>query len=212
MHLFSADFIIADLWGYQLSLLELFATIFSMLGVVLAARRKILNWAMYLIGIVLCAILFYQFQLYGDFTLQFFFFTTSIIGWVNWERSKQENEVPITKNTFNQNLLWGFTILISSILAGIFYIHCHDWLPFLFIEKPSFPVYDGIIAVLSICGQILTMKRRRETYVIWLIANVMATVLYFVKDIKLLSIEYFIFTLIALYGFYNWNKAVKKSD
>ena len=49
--------------GYQISWLELAGTIFNLVCVILAARRKISNWWVGLVGVVLFMILFYQIQL-----------------------------------------------------------------------------------------------------------------------------------------------------
>ena len=203
---FSVDTIVLTIWEYPLSLIELVATILTVVNVVLAARRKIINWPIGLVAFSLMAVLFHQIQLYGDFTLQFFFIITGIIGWIGWARAKAGEEVPIVRNTFKQNAFWLSAITLGTVLAGVFYVNCNAIFP----EEPSYPVLDGFIAVASVCGQILMMKRRRETYIIWFVVDALATVLYFVKDVKLISLEYLIFTGIAVYGVVQWSRYSQK--
>jgi nicotinamide mononucleotide transporter len=211
-YLFSVDNVVLSILDYDLSLIELVATILTVVNVILAAKRKIINWPIGIVAVTLMAVLFHQIQLYGDFTLQFFFIVTGIIGWVGWVRAKEGEEVPISRGSFKQNVFWAVIITIATVFAGIFYINCNVWLPAIFTEEPSFPVLDGFIAVASVCGQILMMKRRRETYVIWLIVDALATVLYFIKDVKLISLEYLFFTGVAVYGLIQWTKHSRASS
>jgi nicotinamide mononucleotide transporter len=207
------------LLGYQISWLELVGTIFNLVCVILAARRKILNWPIGLVGVVLFMVLFYQIQLYADFGLQIFFFITGIIGWIQWSRiarlrkqGKLMKEVAVTTNTTRKNLVWLGSIIVAAALMILLLANIHTLFPTLFPLPAALPVLDGITAVLSIAGQILLMQRKLESWYLWLIVDVLSVGMYWAKAVPFVTLLYVIFTINALYGLREWRKEYKRSQ
>jgi nicotinamide mononucleotide transporter len=56
------------------------------------------------------------------------------------------------------------------------------------------------------------MKKKLEAWIVWLVVDIILTVLYAFKNIQFVAIEYFIFCIIAIYGTINWLKIYKKSN
>lgn len=199
--------------NYPISWIELLGTVFNLACVILAARKNILTWPVGLIGVSLFAILFYQCQLYADFTLNAVFYTTTgVIGWVMWCRNKRRKSLTIEKTyslTTKQLMILIGILLVGIVSVSIFYMNSHWLLPMVYPEQTSYPVWDSIIMVLSISAQVLMMSKQRINWIIWILTDIAATSLYWVKDIKLLSIEYFIFLLNAIYGYWVWAKHKK---
>ncbi|MBN2436723.1 MAG: nicotinamide mononucleotide transporter [Spirochaetes bacterium] len=48
-----------------------------------------------------------------------------------------------------------------------------------------------------------------ESWVYWIIVDIIGVVLYFVKGVKFISLLYIILLLIAMRGAYKWNKESK---
>ena len=63
-----------------MSPLEIFAVVISVIGVSLTVLRNMWCWFFNLIAFVLYAYLFYEYQLYGETILQFFFMGINIYG------------------------------------------------------------------------------------------------------------------------------------
>jgi nicotinamide mononucleotide transporter len=57
---------------------------------------------------------------------------------------------------------------------------------------------------MSIIATFLMIQKKIECWIIWVIIDVAATVLYFVKEAKFFSVEYLIFTLLASFALWNW--------
>jgi nicotinamide mononucleotide transporter len=64
--------------------------------------------------------------------------------------------------------------------------------------------------MLSIVATYLLIQKKVEAWILWILVDIICTYIYFVKGVKFLSIEYFIFTLIAFFGFYNWQKSMRE--
>jgi nicotinamide mononucleotide transporter len=62
---------------------------------------------------------------------------------------------------------------------------------------------------MSIVSTFYMIQKKIECWVIWIIVDVVATYLYFIKGVKFYSVEYFIFTLIASFGLWHWIREYK---
>ena len=63
--------------------------------------------------------------------------------------------------------------------------------------------------VTSIVATYMMVQKNVECWLAWIIADVVATYLYFAKDLLFVGVEYFVFCLIAAFGFWRWRKEFK---
>ena len=75
-----------------MTLLESIAVFFSLLCVLLAVKKHILNWPAGIIGVTAYLVLFYQVRLYADMVLQVVFIMQGSCGWDNWQTKKGDQE------------------------------------------------------------------------------------------------------------------------
>lgn len=198
---------------YPISYLEFTGTIFNLVCVILAAKRKILNWPIGLIGVVLFGVLFYQINLYADFFEQIFYFITGVWGWYMWTRptSKDKDKgALITTNTWRQNAYWLGGITAGSVALTYALTNIHLWLPTLFPEPASLPALDATTTVMAFAAQILMMQRKLESWYLWIIIDVIAVGLYWYKAVPFVAILYFLFLINAGYTYKVWNNARKQ--
>ena len=182
--------------------LELAGNFFTVLCVFLAARNHVLTWPVGIIGSLLYGIMFYESKLYADVALQGFFILTSLKGWINWQHKKQVADLPITRTGKKHLFLF---YVPAGILAAIFYGYM------LFkLTDASFPFLDSVILTFSVIGQLLLMKRRLETWLFWIIVDLIAVPLYGLKGLYMTSGVYFLFLLNAVYGFWQWRHIFRR--
>ncbi len=213
-HFFSVHTEFFSLLNYSLSYIEFFGVLFGLLAIWLSAKAIVWTWPIGLINIVLAFLLYYQIQLYPDMFLQCFFFVTNIIGWWRWihpksgeKDRKQELKISVLKRS--QWLITIFFGLIATLGFGKFASNLHHWFPTIFALPSSFPYVDSFITVMSIISTFFMIQKKIEAWVLWIVVDIVATILYFLKDIKFYSLEYFIFTLIAGYGLAYWIREYK---
>jgi nicotinamide mononucleotide transporter len=181
-----------------MTLLEIFANIFNLVSVFLANRNNVHTWWIGIIGGVLYGVMFYQVKLYADVILQVFFILTNLYGWWAWLRGGAESEeLPITRVGFGQLILFSTAAIILTIGHG-FLLHS--------LTDASFPFVDSTVLVLSIIAQFLLMRRKLESWIFWIIVDMIAVPLYAAKDLYLTSAIYFLFLLNAVWGLLNWLK------
>ena len=211
MAFFDIESIFFELWGYQMSYIEFFGTLAGGIAVFLAARANIWSWPLGLINVTLFFFLFYQVQLYPDMFLQVFFFVTNLIGWWRWAHPRpgeedKKNELKVS--WMQPKYLLGLAIigLTGTFLFGSLAARLHEFFPIIFNKPSAFPYLDSFVTVMSIITTFLMIQKKIESWVIWIIVDVVATYMYFMKGIKFVAIEYLIFCFIAAFGLWNWMK------
>lgn len=195
-----------------MSYIEFFGTLLNLACVWLVARKNILNWPIGIIGVILFGILFYQIQLYADFIEQLFYLTTGFWGWYAWtklskqRKSADKKDIPIHYNTLKTNIRYVIGIGTCSVILGYFISNLHVMWPSAFPVAASFPYLDAFTTVMSFAAQILLIRRVVESWVLWVIVDVIAIGLYSVKGVLLVAVLYAVFLVIASYGLFNWRR------
>jgi nicotinamide mononucleotide transporter len=200
--------------GYDMSHLEFWATLSGGYAVWLSAKENIWSWIIGLVNVVLASIMFYQIQLYPDMFLQGFFFVTNIIGFWMWKFPKaieanQKNELKITKLPLKTSLILVIGGLVCTFLLGTFSKNLHQIFPSLFSLPSAFPYIDSFTTVMSIVATFMLMKKKVEAWWMWLAIDIISTYMYYVKDVKLYSLLYLGFCVIAAFGALEWTRKWK---
>lgn len=184
--------------------LELFANLFTLVSVYLANRNSVYTWSVGIAGTALFAIVFYQVQLYADVTLQFFFIGSSIYGWWNWVNGGADNaELPISRISFSK--------LIGCFLISFLVVGGYGYLLFKLTDA-SFPFIDSMVLAFSIVAQLLLMARKLETWIFWIIVDIIAVPLFASKELYVTSFIYFIFLVNAVFGLINWIRIYRSAN
>jgi nicotinamide mononucleotide transporter len=174
-------------------MIEFIAVIFSLSCVILTTQRNILCWPVGLIGIIAYSIIFYKGKDWSNFLLQFVFTIQSIIGWINWKKSENLK----IKSLKAYDL---FTILVASVLLFI----CFDFTNSIF--NGNLTELDAATATLSLFGMFLLGKSKIEAWFFWILADIIYIYFFFIQGLYLSSVLYFIFLILAIYGYFNWKK------
>ncbi|OQC62232.1 MAG: Nicotinamide riboside transporter PnuC [Bacteroidetes bacterium ADurb.Bin008] len=206
--MFDINTTLFELLGYRMSLLELLAVITGLLATWFAARANIVTWIFAIINAVLFFRLYYQVNLYSAMSLQLFFFGNAIYGWFNWRRQTSDTDEPVTLLSHRERISWAAVLIISAMALGTIMGRIHIWLPDLFPERATFIYIDAMIAVMSIGASLLCARLKLENWVLWILLNVMSIALYSIKGIMLVSMQYVIFLVMAVYGFIHWQKKI----
>jgi len=194
-----------------MSYLEFFGTIAGAVAIWLSARAIVWSWPVGIINVVLFFFLFYQVQLYPDMFLQVFFFITNLMGWWRWTHPKtfeedRKRELRVSYMKRNQLLMIFAVGLVGTIAFGTLAENIHEIFPRLFPKPSAFPYLDSFVTVMSIITTFLMINKKIESWIFWILIDVIATYMYFAKGIKFVGLEYAAFCLIAAFGLWNWTR------
>jgi nicotinamide mononucleotide transporter len=62
---------------------------------------------------------------------------------------------------------------------------------------------------MSIITTFLMIQKKVESWMLWILIDIVATYMYFAKGIKFVGFEYLVFCFIAAYGLWNWMREHK---
>lgn len=207
--------IFLNVLGYKLSYLESLGWFTGIIAVWLSARANVWSWPTGLVNVSLSFFLFYQVRLYPDMFLQIFFFVTNIMGWWRWTHPKPveedaKHELRISWLKAHDGWIVAGTTLAGTAVLGLLAQRLHYWLPEIFTQPSASPFVDSFITVLSVVATYYMIQKKVECWLMWIAVDVVATYLYFVRDIKLYSLLYFAFCFLAAYGFFTWRQEFKR--
>ena len=206
LELLSVDNTFVTVLGYPLSYIEFVGTVLYLASVWLIAKRNILTWPIGIASVLLYMILFYQIQLYSDTIEQVYYLGASAYGWWYWSRTEPSQQI-ITRVRFSPPRAlvgWAVFTIGVSVVVGLAMTRIHVWVPSIFPEPAAYPYVDGLTTVMSFVAMWLLARKRIESWVYWIIVDIIGIWLYFVKDVKFLSLLYVILLVIATKGFLEW--------
>jgi nicotinamide mononucleotide transporter len=199
--------------GYPMSYVELFGTIFNLWAVWLAARNRIATWPIGLVGVVLFLALFYQIRLYSDAVEQVYYFITGIYGWWLWSHVRKGGNAAAVGIHVSSPLALGIIAAVTLVLsgfAGYATSRLHIWSPALFPDPASYPYLDALTTVMSFTANLLMAQRRIESWIYWIVVDVIGIGLYYAKDVRLVSLLYAVFLVLAVNGFLSWRRKMNE--
>lgn len=196
------------LLGYPVSGIELIGTLSGLAAVYLAAKSNALTWPVGILNVICFFFIFYNVQLYSDMFLQIYYFAVSIYGWIVWNK-KQEYGLQQSWLAPKYRMIIPFLILFSTLVLGYFISRLHLFLPEVFSQPADFPYTDTLIACMSIVATFLQARKKIDCWIIWIVTDILCTIVYWIKGIQLISLEYFVFTLLAVFGLISWIRIEK---
>jgi nicotinamide mononucleotide transporter len=181
-------------------ILELTAIFFGLLSVVFSKRNSIWVFPTGIISTAIFVYLLWQWQLLGDMTINAYYFLMSLYGWYYWTRNKNGAILhPISKLTI-QEIKWSGLIFVLSIsfVIGIY----------IFFDKfTHWTAYvDTLTTGIFFVGMWQMAKRKIENWLFWIVGDLISIPLYFYKGYTFTSIQYLIFTFLAIWGYFEWKR------
>lgn len=200
--------------SYPMSYVELIGTTFYLWSVWLISKRRMLTWPIGIVSVLLYMVLFYQIRLYSDTIEQVYYLGASIYGWAIWNKSPKDDG-QITDVVYSNKQTAIFWIIITgvvTILVSIFMSKIHLVFPVLFPVAASYPFLDALTTIMSFTAMWLMAKKKIESWIYWIIVDVIGIWLYFVKYVKFISLLYVILLVMAVNALLSWHKAQDHSN
>jgi len=184
--------------------LEITAVVFGLLSVWYSKNNNILVYPTGMISTSIFIYLLFKWVLLGDMMINAYYFIMSIYGWYIWTRKENKVTTPISRvNSFEKKIAI-LIFLFSIVFVYSIYVYFDKW--------GSLTSYiDNITTAIFFVGMWLMAKRKIENWVFWIVGDVISVPLYFYKGLTFTSLQYFIFTFIAIAGYYSWKKILNKS-
>ncbi|KVV14558.1 nicotinamide riboside transporter PnuC [Flavobacterium sp. TAB 87] len=185
--------------------LEFIAFVFGILSVWFAKKENIWVYPTGLIATVISIYLFYTAGYLGDMMINAYFSIMSIYGWYLWSQGTIfEDNLPITRTNNNEKII-AFALFVVTILV-VFGIY----------KFFDYPIHtDNYIDIFSsgifFAGMWLMAKKKIENWTLWIIGDIIVVPLYAYRGLGMISLQYLIFTILAISAYLEWKKTLDKT-
>ena len=182
---------------------EIFAVFTGIISVWFAKKENVLFYPIGTVSVLIWIYLCWIGQIYSQAVINLFFFMMNIYGWYNWSKKDINNkgQLIIQFNSILENLI---SLLVSIFLTIIIY--------FLLINinnsdnKWYFILIESFITALNFIAMWLTAWKRVESWILWIIGDIMCIPLFIYKEYYLSVAQFSIFIIIAFMGYFEWKK------
>jgi len=198
------DWIFAQYEGTPsyLIVLEMIGVFFGFLSVWYSKQENILVFPTGIISTGIFVYILLVFGLLGDMLINAYYFSMSVFGWYVWTRKVDDTHfIPITRTTLKEKK-WSVILFVSTIL----FVCLIYW----FFDKfNTWTAYvDTCTTAIFFVGMWLMAKKKLENWIYWIIGDIISVPLYWYKGLIFTSLQFFLFTIIAIYGYLAWKKSI----
>ena len=186
-------------------IVEIIAVIFGLLSVWYAKKANILVYPTGIVSVLIYVYITFYAQLYADMGINAFYFVMSIYGWIMWTRKVDESKQrPITFSDKKDYIISAamFVFSIFFILFLLKYFKADDeayW-------STGIPYIDVFTTSIFIVAMWQMAMKKVENWIFWIIGDVISVPLYYYKDLHFTSIQFMVFLIIAVMGYFEWKR------
>ncbi len=188
--------------GLTQIVIELIAFICGILSVWYAKKANVLVYPTGLIGTALTVYLLYQAQYFGDMMMNLYYSAMSVYGWYQWTRYQQDQpKYPISVTNSHQRWVgFVFFLITVGITYGVYqaFDYTMQWYSYV----------DMITSGIFFTAMWYMANKKIEHWILWIIADIITVPLYAYRGLGMLSLQYIIFTILAIQGLSAWRKTL----
>lgn len=184
------------------SILEYTAIVLAIIYVVLTAKESILCWYPAFISSGIYAYLTYSANLIGESFISLFYVAMAVYGWWQWKFGKR-------KDRLLKIAEWHTTHHIRAILLGFVFAGALGK-TFELLFNSAMPYLDAFTTSFSLIATFMVTRKILSNWIYWIVIDVFNIYLYWSRGLEPTAGLYFVYTILAIFGFHSWYKEWKK--
>jgi len=213
-------------------MLEFIAAFLGVLSVFYAKKEDIKVYPTGVVSTGLYIFLLFRWQLYGDLIINIYYTLMSIYGWYMWSKviDTNDSKISISRLTIRDYVISLSIFVFSSAFVLIVYLYYdvisrdlsfaqtldYIWLHITSGNVLEFrkitPYLDTFTTGAAFAAMWMMANKKLESWILWIIVNIVSIPLYFVKGFGFTGIQYFVFLVLAFLGYNAWKKSLKNSS
>lgn len=187
-------------------ILEAIAFVFGVLSVWYAKKANILVYPTGIICTVITVYLLYISEYFGDMMMNVYYSIMSVYGWWNWSRKKENKPfVPISRTNTKEKFV-GVLFFIMTMIVTYMVYQAYDYV----MKIPNY--IDIVTSGIFFTAMWYMANKKLENWSLWIIADVITVPLYAYRGLGMLSLQYVIFTILAIQGYIEWKKSLNSNQ
>lgn len=190
----------------QTTPLEFVAVITGIVSVWLSKKENIWLYPIGIINTLLYVYISIKGHLLGEASVNIYFTIFSIYGWILWAKKDNQHQ-PVYHVKYSSLKDWILNLLFFAIMYIIIYY------ALVYLKKDfaqgAIPAADAFASASSYTGMLLMARKKVESWIWWILTNISAIPLYFIKGYVFTSFQYVVFLIIAVMGWIEWHQKAK---
>ena len=202
------DFFIAAYEGTStfIIVLEAIAFVFGILSVWYAKKVNIWVYPTGIICTVITVYLLYINQYFGDMMMNIYYSIMSVYGWWNWARKKEDKPVVPISRTNKKEKLIGVLFFVGTMIVTYLVYKAYGYE----LKTPNY--IDIVTSGIFFTAMWYMANKKLENWTLWIIADFITIPLYAYRGLGMLSLQYLIFTILAIQGYIKWKKSLNSNQ
>ena len=190
--------------SYSMIILEIIAFLFGIISVVYAKKENILVYPTGIICTVITVYILLKAEYFGDMMMNIYYSSMSLYGWWNWNRLKNDNSrIEITYTSFKERITALVLFVLTIIVTYTVYIFNITT-----IELVNY--IDIFTSGIFFVAMWFMANKKIESWIFWIVGDLITIPLYAYRGLGMLSLQYLIFTILAIQGYNQWKKSLVK--
>ena len=184
--------------------LEAIALVFGVISVIYAKKTNILVYPTGIICTVITVFLLFKAKYFGDMMMNIYYSIMSIYGWWNWSRKDNDNYLVKISRVKMEDLNSIIIFFLVTVLITFLVYKTSS------VDIGIFNYVDIFTSGLFFVAMWLMANKKLESWIFWIIADIITVPLYAFRGLGMLSLQYIIFTVLAIQGYLEWKKHLSK--
>ncbi len=184
-------------------LLEYLAFIFGIISVWYAKKENILVYPTGIIATVITVYLLYKASYFGDMTMNIYYSIMSVYGWYKWSSKRNEPQLSISRTTTKEKII-GFVLFLLTMLITYLVYQFFDYT----LAVANY--IDIFTSGIFFTGMWYMALKKIENWTLWIVGDLIAVPLFAYRGLGMLSLQYIIFTILAILAYLEWKKFLAK--
>ena len=185
--------------------IEAIVFISGILSVWFAKKENIWVYPTGLIATVLTVYLLFRDRLMGDMMMNFYFSIMSVYGWWNWARTRDNERLVKISRTNTKEKIIGFGLFLLTMAVTYFVYMAFD------VPIKTSNYIDIFTSGIFFTGMWYMALKKLENWTLWIFADLITIPLYAYRGLGMLSLQYLIFTILAIQGYLAWKKSINNN-
>ena len=189
----------------MLKFLEIIGFASGILGVWLTMKKNKLCFPIGLINVSVSLYLFFMQGLYADSLQQIVYIILLLYGWYTWNTTASETQRLLVIGRLNSKEIF-FTILFIAITTRLLGTTLAEF------TDAKLPFLDSFATSCAFLAQYFIARKKIETWILWMIVNVIYVGIYFNNEMYLFVVLFSIYGILAVMGWNSWKTELKISN
>ncbi len=192
-------------------IIEITGAVIGLIYLYLEYKANVWLWPVGIVMSIFYVVIFFHGKFYADAAVYLYYIGANAYGLFQWTRSRKKpleetggtTDLPITHVPAKHILpLAAITFTLWMILYLILRT----------VTDSPIPLGDAFTTAVSIVATWMLAQKYLEQWMLWIVVNIVSTILYFWKGLYPTGILFTVYVIVAVLGYFRWKKEMVKDD